>query len=327
MKQLLLITLALVPWLLTAQNTSGEITYRETIQIRIEMPDADEALKKMIPPSQSITRMLVFNEAAARYKDAGAKDEGDLEVSNNDDGREFKFVMKRPENTLYTDLDENTTINRREFFGRDFLVTGNARECQWKLTGEKKMIGDYECQKAVLQDTSEQVVAWFTPQIPVQAGPSHFGMLPGLILEIDIDNGNRSLQPEYTHELRTGYFLYDQFSFTSFFANLTGTYTTDKITNATVIDSLLRRSVTPVNVEREMALRGSLQYGMPIRPLHIKFRVQLNSGITQRILFVNTMRNDVRDVRNGLDFSLGNRKKDKVDALAAVVPGGCGKQN
>ena len=193
MKQLLLTALTLFPILLTAQNTSGEITYRETIQIKIEMPEADEAFKKMIPPSQSVSRMLVFNESAALYKDAGAKGEGDLEMSNSDEGREIKFVMKRPENTLYTDLDENTTINRREFFGRDFLVTGNARECQWKLTGEKKMIGDYECQKAVLQDTSEQVVAWFTPQIPVQTGPSGFGMLPGLILEIDIDNGNRSI--------------------------------------------------------------------------------------------------------------------------------------
>lgn len=193
MKQLLLTALTLFPILLTAQNTSGEITYRETIQIKIKMPEADEAFKKMIPPSQSVSRMLVFNESAALYKDAGAKGEGDLEMSNSDEGREIKFVMKRPENTLYTDLDENTTINRREFFGRDFLVTGNARECQWKLTGEKKRIGDYECQKAVLQDTSEQVVAWFTPQIPVQTGPSGFGMLPGLILEIDIDNGNRSI--------------------------------------------------------------------------------------------------------------------------------------
>lgn len=194
MKQLLIALLALVPWLLTAQHTSGEVTYRETVQIKIDMPDASEEIKKMIPPSQSVNRMLVFNESASLYKDAGAKGEGDLEVSNEGEGHQFKLVMKNPENTLFTDLDAGTTLNRREFFGRDFLITGNARECKWKLTGEKKKIGDYECQKALLQDTAEQVVvAWFTPQIPVPAGPSGYGMLPGLILEIDVDNGTRTI--------------------------------------------------------------------------------------------------------------------------------------
>jgi len=193
MKQLLLLTtLILVPWLLAAQNTSGEVTYKETIQIKFDMPDADEKIKKMIPPSQSATKVLVFTESASLYKNAGVKGEGDIEVGHEEDGQEMKFVMKRPESILFTDLEESNTVHQREFFGRDFLVTGAARDCKWKLTGEKKKIGDYECQKAMLQDTSEQVVAWFTPQIPVPAGPGGYGMLPGLILELDIDNGNRT---------------------------------------------------------------------------------------------------------------------------------------
>ncbi|HRJ14480.1 MAG TPA: GLPGLI family protein, partial [Saprospiraceae bacterium] len=51
----------------------------------------------------------------------------------------------------------------------------------------------YECLKAMLQDTSEQVTAWFTPQIPVQTGPAGYGMLPGLILEVNVDNGTRTI--------------------------------------------------------------------------------------------------------------------------------------
>lgn len=194
MKQvLLLITLALVPWLLAAQNTSGEVTYKETIQIKLEMPDMDENIKKMIPPSQSASKVLVFSDAASLYKNAGPKGEGDVEVGHEEDGREMRFVMKTPESILFTDLEEGQTVHQREFFGRDFLVTGPARECKWKLTGEKKKIGDYECQKAMLQDTAQQVVAWFTPQIPVPAGPGEYGMLPGLILELDIDNGTRTV--------------------------------------------------------------------------------------------------------------------------------------
>ena len=37
-------------------------------------------------------------------------------------------------------------------------------------------------------DTAK-IVAWFTTDIPVPAGPDFQGQLPGLILEVDIDNG------------------------------------------------------------------------------------------------------------------------------------------
>jgi hypothetical protein len=115
-----------------------------------------------------------------------------------------------------------------------------------------------------------------------------------------------------------GYFLYDQFSFTSLFANLTGMYTQDRITNATSIDSLLRRTTMPINVEREMGLRGSVQFGTPIRPLQLKMKLRLNSNLTQRILFVNELENDVRDLRSSVNFSIENRKKDKFDAEIGV---------
>lgn len=193
MKRIVFFLLLQCPFWLTAQSTSGEITYRETIQMKIEMPDADEKFKKMIPPSQSVTKVLIFNADAALYKEAGPAGEGDINISNEEDGNTFQFVIQRPKNVLYTDLNKLSTINEREFFGRDFLISGKARECEWKMTGEKKMIGEYECHKAVLQDTSEQIVAWFTPQIPVQIGPSNYGMLPGLILEVDVDNGTRTI--------------------------------------------------------------------------------------------------------------------------------------
>ena len=33
------------------------------------------------------------------------------------------------------------------------------------------------------------IVAWFTPAIPVPAGPDYQGQLPGAILEINVNNG------------------------------------------------------------------------------------------------------------------------------------------
>jgi GLPGLI family protein len=113
-------------------------------------------------------------------------------MSHESDGMAFKMVMKRPENTLYTNIDDGTTINAREFFGRNFLISGKQTEYKWKLSGENKNILGYSCQKAVYQDTSRTVEAWFTMQIPVPVGPDTYGQLPGLILEVNVNNGERT---------------------------------------------------------------------------------------------------------------------------------------
>ena len=80
------------------------------------------------------------------------------------------------------------------------------------MTGETKTILNMPCMKATttrtstrtmmnmdngkmerkeIQDTSV-IVAWFTTNIPVSAGPAEFqGQLPGLILEMDIKDGTQ----------------------------------------------------------------------------------------------------------------------------------------
>ena len=40
-----------------------------------------------------------------------------------------------------------------------------------------------------MRDGDTDVVAWYTPQIPVSNGPMHLGQLPGMILEVDINDG------------------------------------------------------------------------------------------------------------------------------------------
>ena len=79
----------------------------------------------------------------------------------------------------------------------------------WKLTGETQTLLGHVCQKAVAQrigkrtqmtmdngkmerkevtDTAN-IVAWFTTDIPVPAGPEVQGQLPGLILMLDMYYG------------------------------------------------------------------------------------------------------------------------------------------
>jgi len=63
--------------------------------------------------------------------------------------------------------------------------------------------------------------------------------------------GNPNLVPEYQHKFRLNFHDFDQFNFTSFFASLRTTYTNNKITTAQSIDSLFRRTTTPLNVRKD----------------------------------------------------------------------------
>lgn len=60
---------------------------------------------------------------------------------------------------------------------------------KWEITQERKEILGFVCYKAVTNienhKTTNQIVAWFTPDIPFQFGPRGYGNLPGLILELE----------------------------------------------------------------------------------------------------------------------------------------------
>ena len=65
-----------------------------------------------------------------------------------------------------------------------YEYTENLQEFTWKLTNEKKKIGEYECQKATCSFGGRNYEAWFAPDIPVSDGPWKFNGLPGLVLEV-----------------------------------------------------------------------------------------------------------------------------------------------
>ena len=54
----------------------------------------------------------------------------------------------------------------------------------WKILAEKKMIGEFDCQKAETDFGGRHWIAWFTSDLPFPFGPYKFGGLPGLILKI-----------------------------------------------------------------------------------------------------------------------------------------------
>ena len=165
-------------------------------------------MEKMLKQNTEKDYVLHFNSTESIYREQ--------EKLDIDDGRGgFNWMAQYVGDNigkLYKNTNDKVTINETEFMGRFFLLTDPLVEHKWKMTGESKKIGKYTCYKATYEKEVEessfsfgsfnqsqnqntkakkmrkvQVVAWFTPEIPIATGPSRYGGLPGLILEVSDD--------------------------------------------------------------------------------------------------------------------------------------------
>ena len=193
MKNLFILLLIATPLFIFAQS-EGEIRYDETIKMEIELPEGQEHLRDMIPSERTSQKVLYFTDKESVYRNFDPKADSDDEVieHNSEDGNvQIKMVIAAPENKTYRDLATGDITNQQEFFGKKFLIMGDNKKYDWKMTTEQKNIAGYNCMKAELKDTSRTVTAWFSPQIPVPIGPGGFGQLPGMILEVNMNDGQQ----------------------------------------------------------------------------------------------------------------------------------------
>ena len=187
-----MMVLVLLPLVALAQE--GVVTYEETIKLEIQLPPGMEHMEAQIPSARTANKHLFFNETASLMKDApeSEDEEGNDDVWVQSDDVHIEMRMETPDNETYVNFEEGQVVEKRDFLGRTFLITGETATLAWRLTDERSEFLGYMAQKATAVRDSTTIEAWFTPEIPVSAGPSEFGGLPGLILVLNIDDGQRS---------------------------------------------------------------------------------------------------------------------------------------
>lgn len=132
---------------------------------------------------------------------------------------------------------------------------------------------------------------------------------------LSVSVGNSGLRPEYAHRASAGWMLYDQFTMTSFFVNVNGTYTHDKINRSVVVDNNnLAQYNTLVNVPDDYRAALSLQFDKPIGKLGIKVNSALNESYQKGITLVNGVQNITTSLAHEFKLGIENNKKDKWDA-------------
>ena len=192
--QLLIIILAL-PLIIFSQSDQGKIIYEETVKMNIELPEEfKDQLVGIMPDARTTKKILLFTTNESIYKDFEGQDENTVvETGSEESGIHMKMIIEKADHQLYKNFLDESVYEKKEFYGRDFLIMEDFEALQWKLISEQKEILGYSCQKAIHKKDEKVVEAWYAPQIPLSNGPMQYGQLPGMILELSVDDGETHL--------------------------------------------------------------------------------------------------------------------------------------
>jgi len=200
-KSVLVISFILIFTFSFAQNFQGVVTYKSSRKSfkpndKLEINKENDEISKRLAKAFQKEFTLIFNKNESLFK---VKES--LEKPNPMNGG---MVVRASLGTevVYKNAKESRFAMEREIFGKKFLVKDSLEKKAWKIVDQTKQIGNYLCKKAVITktykkrevsedgsfkfvDEEKDMIAWFTMEIPVNQGPSHYYGLPGLILEIE----------------------------------------------------------------------------------------------------------------------------------------------
>lgn len=187
MRFLLLLIFLPIALLSTAQ-VSGKIIYEDKKDMHRNIPAEKQDIKDMIPPFNISKWELIYSPNESIYQRTA-----EIESTQPSQGNRY-MRMGREERTLYKNFTDDKLIDSRDFMQKKFLIKGFINSHKWKVgPGTKEILGNV-CMKAYYQaDSITYITAWFTPTIPISNGPLDYHGLPGLILQIDINNGEQTI--------------------------------------------------------------------------------------------------------------------------------------
>ncbi len=171
---------------------TGSVIYQQTVKLDIQLEGDAAQFAHALPKERKSEKILRFTEESALYENHHVEDVE--ESMGMDGGATMMIKMIEPDHKLFTDLENKLQIEQKEFMSRTFLIEKEVKKGAWKITGEQKMILEYSCQEAIMEEEGKVVHAWFTPAIALPVGPGKYGNLPGLVLAVDINEGEQILQ-------------------------------------------------------------------------------------------------------------------------------------
>jgi len=181
-----------------AQQTEGTIKYLTTYNW-VKMINSCEYLSRDRKDKASymwgndsewkMYTLLYFTTQKSKFENSEEK--ADPRDDEGYAGRKETFFMT-------CDFEKNTTYDAITMLGKVYLISDSLKTPDWKILNDMKEVAGHVCMNASLNDSirGQKIIAWFALDIPVQAGPDRFFGLPGMILEVNINNGAKVMTAE-----------------------------------------------------------------------------------------------------------------------------------
>ena len=187
---------------LAASAQSGVILFDRAVRYEFELPERMGAMRDQIPTASFSLMILFFDASGSLMTPAPPEEQKEEAEPQPGSGRRAMGMVQRlrmgsPSRSdqeelleVYVNNEDGSVVEAREFMSRTFLIGGSRPAFEWKLSGEQSVFLGYTVQKATAVQDSSVIEAWFTPEIPVSAGPGLFGGLPGMIISVSVDSGH-----------------------------------------------------------------------------------------------------------------------------------------
>jgi GLPGLI family protein len=176
-------------------QTEGVISYETKVNMHRRIPPEREAMKTMIPEFRTTKEQLFFKGPESLYKPVIEDTEEDMSSSTHSSGG-MTIKMQIPNTETYVNQDTQERIVQQEFQGKQYLVVDTLKVSPWKFGTETKTILGYSCKQAFFTDEPRpgqkmEITAWYTDQVGPFLGPERFNTLPGAVLAVDVNAGER----------------------------------------------------------------------------------------------------------------------------------------
>jgi GLPGLI family protein len=193
-----------------AQIKQGRVLYERQVKMQGRAliqgaPENPEVARFLSQPRIDRFELLFGNNQSIWQK---ADDEMPAEELPSGGPIRISF-MGGNDDVTFVDISSGKRTDQVEVGGKKFIVEDDIKQLNWKVSEETKIILGHPCRKATAETVGKrprtQIIngeikkeevtdttystAWFATDIPVFAGPMYPKQLPGLILELDLDNG------------------------------------------------------------------------------------------------------------------------------------------
>ncbi len=150
-------------------------------------------LSERISKTKPLSYVLTICNTTSKFSLVDIMEIDDLDMLS----LKFRKILSFGGKYVETSLNNDEIFERNESMGANFAIKTKISDYKWEITNETKLIDNYSCLKATCQIKGrgkggavidKEVVAYFCPELNYQFGPREFCGLPGLILEIVVDN-------------------------------------------------------------------------------------------------------------------------------------------